>query len=291
MISERTFDTGTVVLNYAEGPPSGPPLVMLHAVTGRWQSFLSLIPTLTTRYQIFALDHRGHGKSGHVPGHYLVKDYAADLVAFLKGVVKEPAILFGHSLGANTAIIAAAQVPELVIALIDADAGIYTESRIGGVINIFVKIKEITQNKGESVSKLARNLAKIQISRSGQDVPICLGDTMDSISLLQTAKNLSMLDPEIFTPYFEDGGADAARQKLMTGYDPPTILPKITCPFLLIRADPAKGGVSDEEVDRALEFIPQLVNVTIKDVNHELGMDRWDVARLLRAIMEFLESI
>jgi hypothetical protein len=36
LFREATFDTGKVVLNYAEGPASGPPLVMLHGGSGRW---------------------------------------------------------------------------------------------------------------------------------------------------------------------------------------------------------------------------------------------------------------
>jgi hypothetical protein len=33
MLSEKSFDTGELLLNYAEGPASGPPLALLHGLT------------------------------------------------------------------------------------------------------------------------------------------------------------------------------------------------------------------------------------------------------------------
>jgi len=33
MLTEKTFDTDTVTINYAEGPPGGMPLTMLHGIT------------------------------------------------------------------------------------------------------------------------------------------------------------------------------------------------------------------------------------------------------------------
>ena len=36
MLTEHTLDTGTVSINYAEGPKSGSTLVMVHGITARW---------------------------------------------------------------------------------------------------------------------------------------------------------------------------------------------------------------------------------------------------------------
>lgn len=57
MIAEQTFHTGTVAINDAQGPPSGPPLVLLHGGGDRWQQFLPLLPSLTLRWQVYALYH------------------------------------------------------------------------------------------------------------------------------------------------------------------------------------------------------------------------------------------
>jgi len=114
MVAEHTFHTGTVDLNYAEGEASGPPIVLLHGGSLRWQSVMPLIPDLAARWHVYAPDLRGHGRSGRVPGRYRLQDYASDVALFLEQVVTAPAILFGHSLGGHVAILVAALHPELV---------------------------------------------------------------------------------------------------------------------------------------------------------------------------------
>src|SRR6187549_958433 len=98
-------------ISYAAGPESGPPLAMFHGVTRRWQSFLPIIPALATRWQIMAWDARGHGLSDRVTG-YLVTDYVADAVEFVKRQFKVPGAIYGHSLGAMVALATAAAVPQ-----------------------------------------------------------------------------------------------------------------------------------------------------------------------------------
>jgi pimeloyl-ACP methyl ester carboxylesterase len=78
VLTEKTFDTGEVVINYAEGPPSGPPMVLLHGSTQRWQFWQFLLPNLTSRWQVYLLDLRGHGKSGRVANQYRLVDYTRD---------------------------------------------------------------------------------------------------------------------------------------------------------------------------------------------------------------------
>ncbi|HEX9115445.1 MAG TPA: alpha/beta hydrolase, partial [Anaerolineae bacterium] len=85
-LTERSFDAGEVVLNYAEGPATGPALVLLHGGSARWQYFLPLIPDLARQWQVYAVDLRGHGESGRVPGRYALRHYASDICAFLAGV-------------------------------------------------------------------------------------------------------------------------------------------------------------------------------------------------------------
>src|SRR5690349_9239487 len=101
---EQQFDTGRVRLNYATfvaAPDATPgaPIVLLHGGSARWQAGLPIIPGLTACGPVYALDLRGHGQSGRVPGCYTLRDYAADVITFLEGVVRAPAVLFGHSMG------------------------------------------------------------------------------------------------------------------------------------------------------------------------------------------------
>ncbi len=90
MFKEQPFDAGVVTLNYAEGPAAGPPLVLLHGGSARWQAWETIIPDLDGQWHLYALDLRGHGRSGRVPMRYRLQDYADDLIAFLERRVAEP---------------------------------------------------------------------------------------------------------------------------------------------------------------------------------------------------------
>jgi pimeloyl-ACP methyl ester carboxylesterase len=246
------------------------------------------------------MDHRGHGKSGHTPGHYINKDFVADVGAFLKRVVKKPTILVGHSGGAMAAIMATAQAPKSVTALIILDVPFIPEYETWikwakGVKHILVKSKELAQQKDKSVNELAKAFGEITLRVPDPDLPDPpprFSDIVDAVTLMSRAKDLKMIDPEVYTPVFECFKSAEDYHRYYTGYNPTTMLPKITCPVLLIRGDPKKGSVvSDEAIRKAHELLPQLVHVTIKDVDHELGMSSWNIAPLLRAIMDFLEAI
>ncbi len=122
MLTERPFETGTITLNVAEGPASGPPIVLIHGGSGRWQGWESIVPDLLPNWQIFAPDLRGHGRSGHAPGRYALNDYVGDILALLRQRVREPAVIFGHSLGGIVALMVAAQEPALVRAVVVGDS-------------------------------------------------------------------------------------------------------------------------------------------------------------------------
>src|SRR5207302_6991572 len=104
MLTEHTLAVGDDSLHYARGPSSGPPMLFLHGVLRCWQDFLPLIAPLTTRWHVHALDFRGHGRSSPRPGRYRVVDYVEDAAAFLRHGCDEPAVVYGHSLGAMVAL-------------------------------------------------------------------------------------------------------------------------------------------------------------------------------------------
>ena len=112
MLREETFDTGTHSLNVAIGPESGPPIILLHGVTRRWQTFLPIIPSLATRWQIFALDFRGHGRSDRSSKGYRTIDYVGDVLTLMRNRIPDSVVIYGHSLGSMVAAATASQAPE-----------------------------------------------------------------------------------------------------------------------------------------------------------------------------------
>lgn len=71
------------------------------------------------------MDLRGHGGSTRRPGDVSREAYVADVVHVIEETAGGPTILVGQSMGAHTAMLAAAARPDLVtkLVLLEADAG------------------------------------------------------------------------------------------------------------------------------------------------------------------------
>jgi len=83
MLKEKTFHSSAVDINYVEGPANGPPLLLLHGITHRWQGFIQILPALTQNHHVYAPDFRGHGRSGRVHGAYRGEHFGSDVLAFI----------------------------------------------------------------------------------------------------------------------------------------------------------------------------------------------------------------
>src|SRR5258706_3306957 len=129
-MEEKTYSGTEARLNYAESPPNGPALLLLHGLTFRWQSFSSLIPELSKRWHVYALDFRGHGKSSHDFAQYRYDDLVNDTVEFVTECVGQPTAIFGHSLGAVVGFAATPRLGALAQGLIIADNFLYHDSFI-----------------------------------------------------------------------------------------------------------------------------------------------------------------
>lgn len=124
--AEHVLETRSALLNYAELPGDGPPVVLLHGLGARWQVFAPLLVGLREHAHLYALDFRGHGTSARVPGHYRLADYCDDALALIRRV-GEPVVVYGHSLGGWVALSLAADHPELVRGVVVADSAVFPE--------------------------------------------------------------------------------------------------------------------------------------------------------------------
>ena len=294
MLKERSFYTGTTEINFAEGPHAGPPLVLLHGLPGRWQEFLPILPTMSLLWHTYALDFRGQGKSGRVPGQYLSKYYVADVEKFLQQQLDEPAMLFGLSAGGLVALSVAAQCPELVMAIIVGDSPIDMDVLVEwmtseGFQHYFSALRELA-GLDLSIVELTRQIADIPIQVPGQDTRIRYGDSpgVDAIQIQQLAITLSHMDPGVLE-YHAEGRA----REFLEGFDLDKVLERRTSPVLLLQGNPLLGGMmTNEAVKHVQSFLPDALQVLIETAGHDLGLlDTWEVSPLLRAVTSFLGSL
>ncbi|MFI8746853.1 alpha/beta fold hydrolase [Pseudomonas sp. NPDC077186] len=104
------------------GPEDGVPVLALHGWLDNAASFARLAPKLEG-LRIVALDFAGHGHSEHRPAGagYALWDYAYDVLQVAEQFGWRRFAILGHSMGAISAVLLAAAMPERIarLALID----------------------------------------------------------------------------------------------------------------------------------------------------------------------------
>jgi pimeloyl-ACP methyl ester carboxylesterase len=276
---EKTFNTGNVSINYAEGPANGPPAILLHGIGRSWRDFLPVFPAFA-QWHVFALDLRGHGKSGRMPNSYKSGDYSADVIAFLQKHIQEPALIFGHSLGGIVAMRIAASVPGHVKAIIVGDSVLSRDTLAHSMYQeLFSGLHKIVLYGG-SVEEKARRLAKLEIRVPGLPEPIPIGELPGNESdLHEWANCLQMLDPTAIQSTIEG--------RTFTDFDTDSVLAGVRCPVLILQANPELGGLmSDSAVEKIRNSVARAEVVRFRLLGHALHTQR--AQPVIEAVRKFL---
>lgn len=99
-------------------------VVLIHGLAQSSAHYQTLGTQLGRRYNVVALDLRGHGVSDRVPGTYRLVNYAADVAAFLETLSNKVALV-GHSLGGATSVYLGGVRPDLVRGVFAEDPPLY----------------------------------------------------------------------------------------------------------------------------------------------------------------------
>lgn len=119
---------------YYEIHGTGRPMILLHGGLGSGEMFAPILPALTERHQVVAVDLQGHGRTGDIDRPIDVRIMADDIAALIDHLGLDQPDLVGYSLGGGVAFFTAAKYPEKVGKLVTASAhfrsdAIYAEMR------------------------------------------------------------------------------------------------------------------------------------------------------------------
>jgi pimeloyl-ACP methyl ester carboxylesterase len=107
------------------GDPRGPPVVLIHGYTDNARDWVPLIPYLSKKYRLIAVDIRGHGRSDKPECCYTRIDFAYDIKLLLDALHISQADIVGHSLGSMITQVLAEEWPDRVrkVVLISSTGG------------------------------------------------------------------------------------------------------------------------------------------------------------------------
>ncbi|MET9554971.1 alpha/beta hydrolase [Streptomyces sp. NPDC006645] len=123
-----TTDDG-VRLACTEYGPAGPgresavPVLLAHGLAGHTGEWDALAELLGPAYRLVGYDARGHGMSDRLPEDVSRAAHIRDAVAVAGQLALARPVLIGQSLGGLTALLTAAEHPDLVRALVLVEAG------------------------------------------------------------------------------------------------------------------------------------------------------------------------
>jgi pimeloyl-ACP methyl ester carboxylesterase len=248
----RTLKGETKLSYYdsAGGMEGEPPILLIHAALYRSEDWENIFPRLATRYRVIAYDQRGHGRSDRASS-YELRGFADDALRVLREVVKTPAVVIGHSLGAVAALVAAAEAPELVRALVLEDPPLkygmpFDRERYQGLRDAL--------NLREDPKAFLKAVEKRPLPSPGPHGERTYGEMRGFYAADRVVTYFKDVDP-VFLDW-RMSNADPTAALIATA------VPNVKAPVLVVTGEPRLGAAFDDSAEFTLKR--QIKDLTVK---------------------------
>jgi len=254
---------------YRTGGSGKPALILLHGVMDDGLGWVPIARDLQEQFDIIMADARGHGKTGGSLDTFSYKQLAADVAALIGALDLGQVYLFGHSMGAMPSALVAATYPELVRAVVLEDPPFMNaapvqagdEQREAQMLKFFQSILELRNLPPEQRLAFARQYNPL----------------WDEVELAPWVESKIAFNPAVF-------------QRLERVMPWREILPRITCPALLVTGDPASRAiVTSHTAQEALSLMSRGEVIQIAGAGHCIHRDRY--AETMPQIQAFLSRV
>jgi pimeloyl-ACP methyl ester carboxylesterase len=256
---------GEVRLHYTRTGGQKPPLVLAHGFTDSGLCWTPVAQVLEGDYDVIMVDARGHWLSDAPESGYTLAEMAGDLRGVIAGLgLHRPAVM-GHSMGGGTTLALAGLYPDVPGAIILEDAGPLRAADFphrrqpgeGPAQALFASLQYKTR---------ADLIAEMRTATGWPEAE--LGPWADS--KLRLNPRAGAFDPTV-------------------GINWPELLPRITCPALLITADLDRGAmVRPEHAAEMQRQLPRLQIAHIPGAGHSIRREQFD--RFMEVVRSFLAT-
>ena len=246
---------------------SGKPLILVHGFAGSTYTWRKLIPLLSDRYTVYALDLLGFGLSDKPEdGNYDLDSQGKLVIGFMDAIHITRATLVGHSMGGVVIGYAALDAPSKVDALVLVSPGFYGKGVPGFLRYLFFPLDRIMARQFYKKSVRAASL-----ERSFYNKALVTDSLIDAYLL--PAK----------TPHAADA---LARMMTSAGTGPyEGLAEKISVPCLLVWGNHDTNNLP-QDGERLKKELKQSHLVNIKECGHYIQEEKPE--ELAQAIKAFL---
>lgn len=263
----ETIQSNGLQIFYTRTGGNKPPFVLAHGFSDDGLCWTPIAQVLETHYDVIMVDARGHGRSQGPDEGYGTAYMADDLAGVIRGLGIHKPIVMGHSMGGATTLLMAATNPDLPGRIIIEDAGMFNPP----------KVDPSDPNAGRN--------------RMGGWIIDTKRKTREE--MIAGCRLQSPTWPEAELGPWADSKLRFSFHALMRpsamAVDWDAMLPKISCPALLITADLDKGAiVSPEAAAKMQKLIPGLQVVHIPGAGHNIRREQ--PAKFLEVVQEFAKQ-
>jgi N-formylmaleamate deformylase len=256
---------GTQLAFHRHGTPGSRPLVvLLHGITDDGLCWRRVATTLGQDFEVLLPDARGHGASGRINAPVTMAQLSGDTAALLDALGISGALIWGHSMGAATALGLAATRPDLVRAMILEDPPL----------------------DPQPLSPELLTAIRADASRW----PALSADERHA----QAARQNPAWDPDETAPWADakarvDPGLMEHAMDLGS-FDWRGLLSSARCPGLLVTGDPALHAIVTPAVaDQAMRLWAGGRQLHVPGAGHNIHRDQW--AATMEPVQAFLDEV
>ncbi len=258
-----------VRINYYRTGGEKPPIIMLHGFSDNALSWNQVPVFLETEFDVVLVDARGHGISGLAEDGASPERQASDVLSLIRELNLKQPILIGHSTGAHVAALVAAQAPQTIRAVVLSDPP-WRDSADHSTPETAALKKEEWINWIEDLKKKSID----EVMTIGRQ----MHPNWDESEFFQWARAKQQIRTETIVWFM----------------DTPTlysdIVKNITCPGLLITADPQQGAVVTPEVANNVSKLWRKVKVVhIPNAGHNIHREQ--LVFYMDALNRFLSGL
>jgi pimeloyl-ACP methyl ester carboxylesterase len=261
---------------FRTGDKDKPSVLLLHGITDNGRCWSRMAADLADSYDVITTDARGHGHSGTSAAEVSIALLAEDAIAAIEALGLQKPFLVGHSMGAVTAAMVAANYPDVIRAIVLEDPPLLDRSPSQTDINKSLggaNEKPSTPAGWQWFFELRVLPREERIARGHALNPIWAEEEIIPWADSKAEMEIAFLEPAL-------AAVMAFRWR--------DILARIQCPTLLMTGEPHLGAVTTPETAlQAASLLKQGQVVHIAGAGHSIHRDRY--VEMIAAVKAFLK--